>query len=63
MKTLKATIQALHDRGFSQEAIAKEAGVSQMTISRWSKKNPRLVNMGALAKMQKFLERVRDEQM
>lgn len=59
MKTLKETIGALHDFGMSQKAIAEVSGVPQPTISRWSRSNPRLVNLEALTKMQRHLEQLR----
>lgn len=56
MKTLKEAITALHERGYSQQRMAKIARVSQMTISRWSKRNPSLVNMKALERLKKTLQ-------
>lgn len=61
MKTLKETIAELHDLGLSQQAIAEISGVPQPTISRWSRNNPRLVNLGALEKMQKHLEKMKKQ--
>lgn len=63
MKTpsLRATIKALRALHYSQDAIAKEARVSQMTISRWERKDPKLVNVAALNRLIKFLEKVSSE--
>jgi predicted XRE-type DNA-binding protein len=61
MKSLKETIAALHDLGLSQQAIAEVSGVPQPTISRWSRKNPRLVNLAALDKMQKHLDSIKKQ--
>ncbi len=57
MKTLKQTINALLDLDHSQADLAKVAKVSQMTISRWNLKDPKLVNVAALNRLTKFLDR------
>lgn len=61
MKTLKETIEALHELGLSQQAIAEVSGVPQPTISRWSRSNPRLVNLAALDKMLQHLESIQKQ--
>lgn len=62
MKTLHSTVKALRSLGFTQDQIAAKAKVSQMTISRWEKAEPKLVNVAALTRLSNFLEKVRDEQ-
>lgn len=56
MKTLKQLVTYLRNRDYSQERIARIAGVSQMTISRWAKENPALLNMNAHRKLTKEVE-------
>ena len=47
MNTLKQLVTTLRERGYSQARIARIAGVSQMTVSRWEKEAPDRVNMAA----------------
>ena len=54
MKTIKQTINLLLKAGYSQQTLAKIAKVSQMTISRWSKTEPKLVNIAAHKKLWEF---------
>lgn len=56
MRKMKEVINALQQRGYSQESLAKIGKVSQASICRWSKKNPTLVNIRALEKLSKKLE-------
>lgn len=56
MKTLKQLVTFLRNRDYSQERIARIAGVSQMTISRWEKESPVSVNMAAHRKLSKEVE-------
>jgi len=56
MKQIKTIIQTLRKGGYSQEHLAKVAGVSQMSISRWVAKSPKLVNISAYRKLEKLLE-------
>lgn len=47
MQTLKQLVTTLRNRDYSQARIARIAGVSQMTVSRWEKEAPTNVNMSA----------------
>lgn len=55
METVNSVVKQLRALGFAQLAIAKKAKVSQMTISRWEVKSPRLVNLAALKRLSKLL--------
>ena len=61
METLQTMIKQLLAMHFSQEEIAAQAKVSQMTISRWSKDEPRRQDMEAHRRLSKFLAKVRSE--
>lgn len=55
MNTLNSIVLKLRAKGYSQEYLAVVAEVSQMTISRWAKENPKLTNIEALKKLEKLL--------
>ena len=59
MKTLKQLVAFLRRRDYSQERIARIAGVSQMTISRWEKENPKSINISAHRKLEKEVEQIK----
>lgn len=53
MDTLNEIVNSLLYKGHSQADIAKVARVSQMTISRWSRTNPTLVNVKAIERLKR----------
>lgn len=59
MKTLKRIVNVLLTKNCSQDEIAKAAGVSQMTISRWKDKSPDRVDLKALNKLEKYMEKMK----
>jgi len=61
MESLHKTVKELQRLKFSQLEISAQAGVSQMTISRWANAEPRRVDTLALKKLTKFLEKVRHD--
>jgi transcriptional regulator with XRE-family HTH domain len=61
MESLHKTVKELQRLKFSQLEISAQAGVSQMTISRWAHDEPRRVDTVALKRLTKFLEKVRKE--
>lgn len=61
METLKTMINHLVEMKFSQAEIAAQAKVSQMTISRWAKEEPRRQDMEAHRRLARFLAKVRVE--
>lgn len=61
MEKLQTVIKELRGLDFSQQEIGAQAGVSQMTISRWEREEPRRVDTVALKRLTKFLEKVRHD--
>lgn len=52
MNTLKQLVTILRNRDYSQARIGRIAGVSQMTVSRWEKDNPKRIDMKALRRLE-----------
>lgn len=61
MKTLKRMVNELLTLNCSQQVLAKKAGVSQMTISRWKDADPEKTNMKAYFKLEKYLNEMKDK--
>lgn len=60
MQTLKQLVTILRNRDYSQARIARIAGVSQMTVSRWEKEAPKNVNMAAHRRLSQEIKEKED---
>lgn len=58
MDNIKSIVNDLSNAGYTQQALGKIAGVSQMTISRWKTEPPRRVNKKALKRLINLHEKI-----